>query len=102
MNEEEQANGEEDFEAALGIAGAVSVDVGLTVNLGNFGSLKLNIGLNEPYSGLNGNTRDKKVEELFDYIQSKIDDKAVAMTMHNKELSNILWNAVKQLRPGDE
>ena len=97
--DEDIENEEFASEDTLGIAGAVNVDLGLTVNLGNFGSLKLNIGLNEPYSGRIGDTREDKLEELFAFIQSKIDDKAVSLTVHNKELSNILWNTVKEMDP---
>lgn len=88
-----------DEEPALGIAGAVNVDVGLTINLNNYQSLKINIGLNEPYSGRNGNTREAKLDELFEFIQSKIDDKAVELVTHNKELCNIVAQAIKDMEP---
>lgn len=88
---------EEDFGPSLGIAGAVNIDVGLTINIQNFQSLKINIGLNEPYSGINGDTREAKIEELFDFIQKKLDDKAVALSIHNKQLVNIIEQAIKDL-----
>lgn len=97
MNPDE--DGEEDFGPSLGIAGAVSIDVGLTINIQNFQSLKINIGLNEPYSGVNGDTREAKIEELFDFIQKKLDDKAVALSIHNKQLVNIIEQAIKDLEP---
>lgn len=93
-HDEEQ---EEYDEPSLGIAGAVNVDIGLTINLSNFQSLKINIGLNEPYSGRNGNTRESKLDELFAFIQSKIDDKAVELVVHNKELCNIVVQAIKDM-----
>ena len=88
---------EYDEELSLGIAGAVNVDIGLTINLSNYQSLKINIGLNEPYSGRNGNTREAKLDELFAFIQSKIDDKAVELVVHNKELCNIVAQAIKDM-----
>lgn len=99
MNQDDVLDDEPIFddEPALGIAGAVNVDVGLTINLNNYQSLKINIGLNEPYSGRNGNTREAKLDELFAFIQSRIDEKAVDLVVHNKELCNIVAQAIKDM-----
>ncbi len=56
--------------------GAVDVDLSVTINLGNYQSFKFSLGINEPYSGRDGDTRKDKVDEVFSFIQSKMEEKS--------------------------
>lgn len=77
--------------------GAVDIDLGLTINLQNYQSFKVNIGINEPYSGRPGDTRQDKVNEIIDYIQATIDEKVAGLTIHNKKLANVLADGISSL-----
>jgi hypothetical protein len=77
--------------------GAVDIDLGLTINLRDYQSFKLNIGINEPYSGRPGDTRTDKVNEIIDYIQKVIDEKVTGLTIHNKKLANLIGEGLTDL-----
>lgn len=90
----------EDLEEDDYVPGAVDIDLGLTINLQNFQSFKLNIGINEPYSGRTGDTRDDKVNEIIDYIQKTIDEKVCSLTIHNKKIANLIAEGLTDLANG--
>lgn len=79
------------------VPGAVDIDLGLTINLQNFQSFKVNIGINEPYSGRVGDTRSDKVNEIIDFIQKTLDEKVAGLTIHNKKLANVLAEGLSDL-----
>ena len=89
---------EEDFDY---VPGAVDIDLGLTINLPNFQSFKINIGINEPYSGRIGDTRNDKVNEIINYIQKTIDEKVVNLTVHNKKIANLIGEGLSQMASED-
>lgn len=88
---------ENDYDEPDYVPGAVDIDLGLTINLQNFQSFKVNIGINEPYSGRPGDTRNDKVNEVIDFIQKTLDEKVAGLTIHNKKLANVLAEGISDL-----
>ena len=79
------------------VPGAVDIDLGITINLQNFQSFKVNIGINEPYTGREGDTRDDKVNEIINYIQKVLDEKIVNLTIHNKKIANLIGDGLREM-----
>lgn len=70
--------------------GAVDMDLSVTINIGNYENIKFNLGINEPYTGRKGDTRNDKVEEIFKYIEEKLAEKVVTLHEDLKPLVSAL------------
>jgi hypothetical protein len=51
----------------------VSVTLGFTLNLGNFQSLRLDLGITE--NQLEGETKDEAFERVYNFVQEKLKSK---------------------------
>lgn len=51
----------------------VSVTLGFTLNLGNFQSLRLDLGITE--NQLEGETKDEAFERVYNFVQDKLKSK---------------------------
>jgi len=67
--------------------GTCTVSAALTINLGNYESIKVNVGFSEPYSGVGDDTRENKYNELTSLVNDKLQDSVIGYTKTAKGLS---------------
>lgn len=59
--------------------GTCKIEVGITLNMGNFSSIKSSLSYEEEYSGEEGDTRDDKFQELLSVVNQDLDRTIAAL-----------------------
>lgn len=54
-------------------SGKCRVEVGITLNMGNYNSIKSTVSFEETYTGEGDDTREAKFNELLDVCNEKVD-----------------------------
>lgn len=70
--------------------GKARIGLGITRNLGNYESLRVDVELEEPYTDEPGNTRDAVATSLLDDVREKLYETLAAEIKNYRELSSSL------------
>lgn len=60
------------------------VEVGITLNMGNFSSIKAHVAFEEDYTGIGEDTREAKFDELLSVATEKLDEVSSGAVKHFK------------------
>jgi hypothetical protein len=69
------------------------VEVGVTLNMGNFSSIKTSVSFEETYTGIGEDTREAKFEELLLIATEKLDEVSSGAVKHFKIIRDAALSA---------
>lgn len=68
-------------------AGTCTVSASFNLNMGNFETLKINVGFSESYTGIDEDTREAKYQQLKELVNEKFQDLTIDYAKNAKGLS---------------
>ena len=86
----------------VAIAGTCTLSASFNLNMGNFETLKINVGFSEAYTGIGDDTREAKYQMLKELVNEKFQDLTIDYAKNAKGLSSEIHKYFNKTRSKNE